>query len=538
MKRHTYLLVLTLFLCTEARSQQASSDEFPIGGLTFGTTEDRTVLPERMQELGINSIFYRGRRGAAAMPSGSRPFYDARGYFTGNFIGDRGGIPTIDWRYFLISREERPLSGELGFQYETQLTWPEKDNQNNPLRSGAPTPSGEYFIGAGSYLNDEQGNPFYLRHLSTGGDLPGLARQFYIDFIYRFKSSDYQGVVDPNTNLFELRVILTKNIGGVYTDNVTSFYITYADYLNYLQPDAVGRDPKYPTHAGEDMDLVTNVEGAQHHWPADGYAIIRMPFRLGDDYYPQGYSERKSYIPNSPNDDDKDHLSDTDPMVNGVCYLAGFDVQLRPVIVGGFVPNQGIFVLGARMRGKQTDDLLRGKLDYRLYERFQQIKDDITKPDYWDDAHTLPVPEAWSKVKTISLGNELLPAGFRALAYIEKKWREWTRPRGGEKRMGLILAHPYWGAYNFLRPIYKRGFGILPEAIHAENAINSTLTPGYDVWKRLLGLGARHTKDVSGWENKRIFPGDALRSTIKNDATFLTTVRLEGDRRNLRWAVS
>lgn len=420
----TLWFCIILLVSSPSIAQQVTEEVFPIGGLSFFTTDNAIKRNQVMTDLGLNVIYETNENYGIASSfedlNSSLTVYPAEKDKLVSFIGTKGDEVCTDVRFFLTSTDPdgklMTTPGEYG--YDVQFNWLGK--------AGAIIGNGEYRIGAAQLAPGS--SSYYLKDLDNTKwfSLPANTRKGYLDFIYRIdKNLDYATLGNSDV-IYTLEYTLHVLEGSTPAEITGSANITVGHYLNYADP---------TEHAS--IKTFANKQ----------YAVYRMQVD----------------IPEKTADDE-------------TITFKRLEFKLKKTS-----ESRNIFVRGLRVRNERGDQLLRGQLDgdiaspdsQSLYGTFEKIKKELRGPDSQSTA--------WARTKAITAGTEIIYPQYRAYAYVTKKWREWcarSENGGTPKDIYCILAHSWvaeYHNYQWLYPIFKDETGQITPPVMGQERINMYL---------------------------------------------------------------
>jgi hypothetical protein len=249
----------------------------------------------------------------------------------------------------------------------------------------------------------------------------GQPAQIYCDFIYRLTPFDQQ------------------NFGGATTIYTLQYHIYNRDGVDITPPSSSNSIPiTYNSYQG-----YVNTTSEKSN-------LLRFPNQS-----PQKYALASLIIPIEPTKDPA-----TTP----------WKVEIEVIANSG---EADIYVRGFRLRSAFAQHLLTGQKDAELLQMF---KDSILDPMYGSDSAQV---RRAKQIKFITAGGEQLSAdGFRALAYIDQKFHNYTlksyptaaNPDRAAKHILTFITNN--GAdnieYQAYRAMYEDQTGKLPPAINEE----------------------------------------------------------------------
>ena len=329
------------------------------------------------------------------------------------------------------------------------------------------TPVGHLTNGEWSILSTDPGST-YLQANAIPFTVPG--QTIFIDFVYRIDPTRYSGNSDGDS-LFDIHY--TANISGTScTSQTGDAYVTKGGFNAFSTSSFGISEYQYSKSIVQFPSLL--------HFPpvaAQSYAVKRIEIDIPDS-----------------------------------CTLNSVDFSLLKTTY-----SNGIIVRGVRIRTQGEDKLLRGVYDntnppngLSLDSTFIKIKNDLGTA-------------TWSRTRVIAAGNEIESGSYRTYAYINEKWRAFSKAHGGQQKdIECIIAQRDHGTYRWYRALYEdQSNGVPPPPLQAEDGINQ-FNVGYRTHNapRLYVMDTDIDVHTIGTPCGPVFPGDAIPSAIKNHANF------------------
>lgn len=429
--RAWHLLLVALLQCSiilQARAQVPAESLFPIGGFGFFGTNSSLL-----SDAQLNTFFYGGSSATNAGNNGAvTEIMSWTGSQTGyvpasqieEYVGNKSTLGSAtDKRFFMANDWPGSRADPGDYGYDVTNTW-------GSVTGEKVSSSNEWYV-AGDVQSNSNGyllEELHVDQTKLDGN-PFIIKPesqgpttAHMAFVYRINQSDFTDAPVPSSTqtIYQIEYVVTKADNSTTT---TVEDIKYGDYAAYIA------NPE----SHEPLSILS----------------FGTPTK-------QKYAIKKTILvlPSGAKTID--------------CKLKKFSGPDAQQIMRDW--GRGIFVRGLRVRSDVCEKLIKGELDAELEAKFADIKSGFSSA-------------AWQKIPAVTAAGESQFVNWAALAYIDKKWQQWSTAQGSPtpKRIYMFQAM-HTGGYEWYRAIYEDETGDVPPTLFSQ------CEDSWSIWKGSGGI--------------------------------------------------